>query len=292
MNFNNKLALGTVQFGLAYGIANPYGKVASKEVTKILQCAKSYGLDTLDTAVEYGESETLLGSLGIHSWKVVTKLPVLSNGHSDINKWVQQETLQSMARLGVSQLHGLLLHRPGQLLESFGGELYEALQAVKAQGLVNKIGVSVYGPEELDRLLDRYPVDLVQTPLNILDRRLLESGWAKRLHAAGVEVHTRSTFLQGLLLMPSHQRPAKFSYWSGIWSEWHRWLAETGLSPLQACLRYANGLPDIDRVVVGVDSVVQLDEIINAANGTLSSLPAFEPLQDKRLINPVSWSQL
>jgi len=292
MNFNNKLALGSVQFGLVYGVANPHGKVASVEVKKILQYAKIHGLDTLDTAVEYGESESLLGRLGIHTWKAVTKLPAWTNDHLDINKWVQEETLKSIARLGVSQLHGLLLHRPRQLLESFGGRLYEALQAVKEQGLVSKIGISVYGPEELDLLLDQYSVDLVQAPLNILDRRLVESGWSKRLHAAGVEIHTRSTFLQGLLLMPSHQRPVKFSHWADVWNEWHRWLAETGLNPLQACLRYANGLPDIDRIVVGVDSVDQLDEIINATNGVLPSLPAFAPLQDKRLINPASWSQI
>lgn len=292
MSFNNKLALGTVQFGLAYGISNTTGRVTLQEAAAILQRAKTCGLDTLDTAIAYGESEKVLGKLGVRSWEIVSKLPALPNDCLDIQQWVQDEARQSMARLGVSQLHGLLLHRPSQLLENCGTELYEALQAVKEQGLVSKIGVSVYGPDELDLLFDRYSIDLVQAPLNILDRSLVESGWASRLHAAGVEVHTRSAFLQGLLLMPSDQRPAKFGYWPEIWSEWSRWLTETGLSPLQACLRYTCSLPDIDRVVVGVDTASQLDEIITAAEGTLPSLPAFKPLQDQRLINPASWNQL
>jgi aryl-alcohol dehydrogenase-like predicted oxidoreductase len=287
-----KLALGTVQFGLVYGVANTYGRVTEQEAGAILQRAQACGLDTLDTAIAYGDSEAVLGQLGIEHWNTVTKLPAVPDDCQDVEQWVYEQIQQSINRLGVSQLHGVLLHRPAQLLEKMGPALYGALQSIKVQGKTRKIGVSVYSPADLDALFDAYALDLVQAPLNILDRGLVESGWAGRLHDAGVEVHTRSAFLQGLLLMPATQRPAKFNRWANVWRSWDGWLEQEGLTPLQACLRYVTNLPQIDRVVVGVDTVAQLKQIVQVADGKLATLPQFDTLQDARLINPASWSQL
>lgn len=287
-----KLALGTVQFGLNYGVANTVGRVSNDMADAILRRAHLTGMDTLDTAIAYGDSESVLGGLGVQGWKVVSKLPAVPEGCSDVTQWVRTQIQESLQRLGLQSVYGLLLHRPGQLLEGFGSELYAALQTLKAEGLVSKVGMSVYGPAELDDLWPKYQADLVQAPLSILDRNLVDSGWASRLKDADVEIHTRSAFLQGLLLMPADKRPVRFNRWINIWQEWDRWLLATGLTPVQACLRYANSLDEIDRVVVGVDSVMQLNEILAAANGVLDTLPAFNPLQDDRLINPASWSQL
>lgn len=287
-----KLALGTVQFGLNYGVANTSGRVVAEVARDVLCRAQISGVDMLDTAIAYGDSESVLGGLGVSNWKVVTKLPPVSEGCVDIVQWVKAQVQGSLDRLGLQRVYGLLLHRPGQLLETMGPYLYAALQLLKAEGLVHKIGVSIYGPAELDVLWPKYRFDLVQAPLNILDRRLLDSGWAARLKDAGAEVHTRSSFLQGLLLMPRDKRPVRFDRWLNIWHEWDRWLTETELSPVQACLRYVNALDVVDRVVVGVDAVAQLDEIIGASNGSLDTLPAFEHLQDSRLINPACWNQL
>ena len=287
-----KFALGTAQFGLDYGINNNTGRVASKKVETILSLAREYGMDTLDTAVAYGDSETVLGSVGVTNWKVVSKLPAVPNDCSDVRRWVNKQALSSLSRLGVTRLYGFLLHRPCQLLDKNGSSLHAALQSLKEQDLVSKIGVSVYSPAELDFLLDKYNFDMVQAPLNILDRRLVDSGWANQLKNAGIEIHTRSAFLQGLLLMSPSIRPKKFDCWSDTWIEWNRWLSATGLSPLQACLRYLNTTDSIDRVVVGIDTIGQLEEIIKAAEGKLTNLPDFKPMQDNRLINPASWNQL
>jgi aryl-alcohol dehydrogenase-like predicted oxidoreductase len=292
MTSNNKLALGTVQFGLNYGVANTTGRVSDQMADAILRSAQLSRMDTLDTAIAYGDSELVLGGLGVQGWKVVSKLPAVPKGCPDVAQWVRTQTQESLQRLGLQRMHCLLLHRPRQLLEGLGPDLYAALQLLKADGLVSKVGVSVYGPAELAELWPKYRVDLVQAPLNILDRSLVDSGWAARLKDAGVEVHTRSAFLQGLLLMPADKRPDRFNRWSDIWSEWDRWLLATELTPLQACLRYVIGINSIDRVVVGVDSVSQLNEILAAADGFLDRFPLFKPLQDDRLINPASWNQL
>lgn len=287
-----KLALGTVQFGLDYGVANNSGRVTSEKASSILDRAQQAGIATLDTAIAYGDSESVLGSIGVKHWRVVTKLPAVPKGCKDINVWVREQVAGSIARLNVERLYGLLLHRPSELLENNGFSLFASMQDLKSEGLVDKIGVSVYGSNELGLLFDKFNFDLVQAPLNILDRSLVVSGWADRLKQAGVEVHTRSAFLQGLLLMPHHARPMKFNVWSEVWDEWDRWLTETDLSPLQACLRYANSLDCIDRVVVGVDSVDQLNQIIDATIGELPSLPLFKYMRDERLVNPATWSGL
>ncbi len=287
-----KLALGTVQFGLDYGVANTSGRIALEEAKSILQLASESGMDTLDTAIAYGDSEAVLGQLSVQPWNVVSKLPGVPEDCGDVALWVRQQVQGSLSRLGVSRLYGLLLHRPGQLLEKTGPALYEALQSLKVDGVVCKTGISVYGLAELDALFDKYHFELIQAPFNILDRGLVESGWAARLKSAGVEIHTRSAFLQGLLLMSSEQRPSKFDRWQFIWQEWTRWLQDSGLTPLQACLQYAVSHPNIDRVVVGVDTSAQLKEIIRAADGKLASLPSFAPLLDERLVNPAVWNQL
>lgn len=289
---NDRLALGTVQFGLEYGIANQAGRVQLEDVRQILQEASAHGVDTLDTAIAYGDSESILGQTGVDGWRVITKLSALPEDCTDVAGWVQAQVEGSLKRLGVGQLHGVLLHRPEQLLGKDGKSLFNALQHLKTQGFTRRIGVSVYGPEELDRVTAEMQFDLVQAPLNILDRRLVESGWARRLKDQGTEVHVRSAFLQGLLLMPAEQRPEKFRRWQPVWSEWTRWLDETGLTPLQACLGYVLGIQGIDEVVVGVDSVKQLQEIFAAAHSPLSSLPDWPQPVDTDLINPGRWTQL
>ncbi len=288
-----KLALGTVQFGLPYGIANASGRPSLDEAGAILQAAYQFGLDTLDTAIAYGESEEVLGKLGMGSWRVVTKLPAFAVEHEDVDAWARLHVKASMQRLGVEQLYGLLLHAPSQLsYKRLGQKLYSALLSLKAEGLVHKIGVSVYGVADLEPVVGNFAFDLVQAPVSILDRSFVESGWAKRLKEDGVEVHSRSTFLQGLLLMAPYARPPKFNRWTPVWREWDRWLTAVNLTPLQACLRYASNIEHIDKIIIGVDSRSHLEQCIAASCGVLPSMPNFAPLLDDRLINPASWSKL
>lgn len=287
-----KLALGTVQFGVDYGVANASGRVSHDEGVRILQEAWESGIKFLDTAIAYGESEQALGEIGVDKWQVVTKLPGIPDSCPDVRGWVKEQTHGSLERLGLQRLYAVLLHRPEQLFGDSGPALLKALQDLKTSGQAVKIGVSIYSTDELDQLFRLWRFDLVQAPLNILDRRLVETGWAQRLNQLGVEVHTRSAFLQGLLLMPSDQRPHKFDRWDSIWRTWSHWLEDNGMNPLEACIRYALSIQVVDRVIVGVDSVGQLRQILTAAVGTLGSLPKWPEPIDRVLLNPASWSQI
>lgn len=287
-----RVALGSVQFGLAYGIANSDGLVSQIEAAGILAEASARGIDTVDTAIAYGESEQVLGNVGMAGWQVVSKLPAMPADCPDVGAWVEAQVAGSLQRLRVNHLYGLLLHRPEQLLEARGDRLQAALRGLQARGVVHKIGVSVYEPAELDRLVPYMPFGLVQVPFNLLDTRMVTSGWLARLQQSGCEVHARSIFLQGLLLMPASARPEKFRRWQTLWAAWDTWLASSGLTPLQACLRYALAQPGIDKLVLGVNSVAQLREILAAATGSLPALPATLSSDDPVLLNPALWSQL
>lgn len=287
-----RVALGTVQFGLPYGIANRGGQVPEEEAAAILDRAWTMGVDTLDTAISYGVSEELLGRIGVKQWKVVTKLPSLPEPRADILCWVEESVTDSLTRLRIPKLRGLLLHCPQQLRGNSGDSLFQALVSLRDQGLVEKIGISIYHPEELDALGTEYRFDLVQAPFSIVDRRLATSGWLNRLHDGGTEVHARSVFLQGVLLMKAPNRPPAFDRWQPLWDQWEHWLNDQGLTPLQACLGFALSERAIDRVVIGVDNLSQLEGIFAAIGAPVVSVPTELMSDDLDLIDPSRWNAL
>jgi len=287
-----KIALGTAQFGLDYGVANRQGKISPAEAKSIIECAWENGISILDTAIAYGDSEQRLGEIGVQDWQVVSKLPALPEACADIADWLNHELACSRERLNIRQLYALLLHRPLELLEENGKALYQALQNVKEQGLVKRIGISIYDVSELDLLCAHYEFDLVQAPFNIVDRRILSSGWLSRLSDMGTEVHVRSIFLQGLLLMQPDARPRQFEHWAVLWTRLNDWLRFSSLTPLQACLNYPLSYPEIDKVLVGVDSLKQLNEIIEATKVSISPVPDSLASEDLDLVDPSRWSGL
>ena len=172
-----------------------------------------------------------------------------------------------------------------------GNKLTIALNRVKNKGLVKKIGVSIYDPSECEELLKLTRFDIVQAPLNIVDRRLVDSGWLSKLHSDEIEIHTRSVFLQGLLLMPRYSVPENFKRWSFILDKWSSELKNYNLSAVEVCLLYTLSFPEIDRVIVGVDNVSQLSEIIKKSQSNIPNLDwSFMMSDDKMLIDPRNWN--
>jgi len=288
----NRIALGTAQFGLAYGIANQQGWISRSEAQAILKYAAANNIDTLDTAIAYGASEARLGEIGVETWRVVSKLPAIPEGCHKVGAWVWKSVQESLRRLRLDKLHSILLHQPLQLLNGQGEVLYRAMEDLKARNLVQGFGISIYDPKELDALCGAYQFDFVQAPFNVLDRRLIHSGWLSRLAQKGIELHVRSVFLQGLLLMRGEDRPPKFRRWQNLWDRWNAWLQETGLTPLMVCIRYALSFPEISKVIVGVDRLNQLKEILSVAEGPTPEVPAELQCSDINLINPTFWPTL
>ena len=290
MSLANQIALGTVQFGQVYGVANESGQVSLDEIASILEYAQTVGINTLDTAMAYGESEARLGEVGVDHWQVISKLLPIPDGCDDVSGFVQRAVFDSLKRLKRDSLHGLLLHAPDQLLGAQGDELYQAMIQLKQSRLVENIGISIYAPEELDVLCARYFFDLVQTPFNVLDRQIVSSGWLSYFLKTQTKVHARSVFLQGLLLMKN--RPDQFNRWQLLWNAWEKWLDDAGVTSLQACLNFVLFQPGIDRAIVGIDNLNQLKEIVDSAKA-LSVLPPETLMShDLNLINPRCWNLL
>jgi aryl-alcohol dehydrogenase-like predicted oxidoreductase len=282
-----RIALGTAQFGLAYGIANSTGAIADAEAARVLALARAGGIDMLDTAIAYGDSEARLGALGVGGLNVMTKLPALPVDCMDAGTWVREQVGLSLARLRVERLHALSLHRPRDALSARGSALLRALRDERESGRVGLVGVSVYGPEELAPLFAVFDFDLVQAPGNPFDRRMVASGWSEALRARGCALHLRSCFLQGLLLLPAPRRPAWCGRWQAPFARWDRFLRDSGKGALEACLRHglASGA---DRLVLGVDSGAQLEAIL-AVPGEPMVLPMELSCDDPDLLNPSRW---
>jgi aryl-alcohol dehydrogenase-like predicted oxidoreductase len=288
-----KIGLGTVQFGVDYGISNLNGKTALDEVGKILDVAESAGILTIDTAANYGDSEAVLGAAlkkGAN-FNIVTKTPGF-----DKNLITQEDALflertfrASLIKLKVPATYGLMVHHGENLLSDGGEHLMEMLLKLKDEGIVKKIGASVYNAREIEGLLKKYMIDIVQLPINVLDQRLLTSGTLMHLKRAGVEIHARSAFLQGLLLMEPDQLPAHFSTVVAQLKSFRVASAARNLSPVQAALGFPLGLKEIDAVICGVNDHEQLQDICTSARAVESEFYEQFSFDDERILNPSCW---
>ncbi len=290
----SKLGLGTVQFGINYGINSEFGKVKSNEVVKILNFAQSKKINYLDTAPSYGDSEKVLGTNKKFDFKVITKTRHFKNDHiteRDLD-FLDLDFNNSLSNLKSDNIYGLLVHNADDLLKPGAEKLIERLEEYRNKGKLLKFGVSVYEPTQLTNILDLFDIDLVQLPLNILDKRMIETEMLTVLDQKGIEVHARSVFLQGLLLMDSEDRPKKFDRWNRHWNIWHQWLEDNKLTALEATIRYAVSFPEITKVFVGVDTLNQLEEIYNASKGVLPDVPRELSTDSPELLNPFNWNSL
>ena len=252
----NKLGLGTVQWGVPYGIANHNGMTTPETAREILSEASDLGVSVLDTASLYGESEIVLGTYPLERFKVITKTPmfatsVITDAHAAN---LTQTFMESLNRLSISKVYGLLIHFAEDLLVPGGEKLVYAMNELKRKGLVEKVGISIYDSEQVDPILKIFKPDLVQLPINILNQQMLLEGCLEKMKNAGIEIHARSVFLQGLLLMPLSQIPAYFEPIRSILIRWHDAAKEQEVSPVQASLSFVRDIPYIDTVLVGVEN--------------------------------------
>ena len=273
-----KLGLGTVQFGQAYGVSNTHGQVSVQDAAGILTRAGDAGIRLLDTAANYGEAEQVLAQLNTAPFRIVTKTIGIKNG---------VDAVVARARQSAQSLKAdtLLVHVAADLADA---DLWPALQRLKEDGIFRKIGISVYAADDPVRLAERFQPDVMQLPFSLLDQRLLETGVLTRLSKLGVEIHARSLFLQGLLLMetpPENLREA-----APHLKKLRAALREAGTTPLAAAVGFALSRPEIAIGLVGVTSVKELDEIITAAQQPRPDLDwtAFA-LTDERLLTPSLW---
>ncbi len=266
-----KLALGTVQFGLDYGISNNNGKVDKHAAFDIINLAKKNNIKTLDTATAYGDSERLIGDIGQHfrnDFNIITK--ITSSQHSnDIDNPVELNDLQtqlnsSLKRLQINSIYAVMLHDANELSSDNAKKTFQQLLQLKENGLCQKIGVSVYTTKQLNNILDNFKIDIVQIPLNIFDQQFNQTELIKKIKENKIEVHARSLFLQGLLLMNISEIPPFFEPYKKYFQQLSSFCQDNKLTKLEACLSFAKSISFVDKFVVGVNSLNELSQIVNA----------------------------
>jgi aryl-alcohol dehydrogenase-like predicted oxidoreductase len=290
-----KIGLGTVQFGMNYGISNKGGKTSTLDASKLLQVAIDNHIDVLDTASAYGSSESALGKIlkEHHRFKVVTKIPPLNLAKIEKDDIEKMEGVfkDSLKKLCQNKVYGLLLHNADDLLADGGFALFNRLQQFKSQGLVKKIGVSVYHTDQVENILTHYKIDLIQLPINVMNQSFLAEGYLSELKSHNVEIHVRSVFLQGLLLMPLKEISNFFAPILPVLKRYHGFLKDNALTPVQGALSFIQQIPELDVVVLGVNNASQLLSNIKDHAAVQNLNIDFSPFTvvDEKMINPSLW---
>ncbi|MGZ8369506.1 MAG: aldo/keto reductase [Caulobacteraceae bacterium] len=258
-----KLGLGTAQFGLDYGQAGPRGRSPEAEAGDILQIAARGGVGVLDAAVGTGHAETVLGRQMPRPcpFRAVLKTARCDRGP----EFVEKEVRASLTRLGLDRAYAIVVQQAGDLFGPYGPALWSLLQRLKGEGLVEKIGVSVYPSDDPRGLARRFHPDIIQAPASLLDQRLIADGTLSELAGQGIEVHLRSIFLQGILFLPPDRMPAHLRDASGALSKARRMMAEGRSDPLQAALGWALSRPEASSVIVGVTTAAEIQAVLAAA---------------------------
>lgn len=281
-----KLTLGTVQFGIDYGISNTDGVPSDAVLSEILYLAKTAGMDCLDTANAYGNAEERLGLYNNNRFKLVTKFPKVTSSNE-----LKSSLNDSLQKLKQEAVYGYLAHNADILIEN--PELWQTLLQLKEEKKVKKIGYSLYDPLQLQKLLELDCIpDLVQLPYSMLDRKF-ESA-IEILKKQGTKIHVRSVFLQGLYFMDPKQLPKKLQPLEKALSALHQISKEEKIPVSAIALHFALQNQNIDQVVIGVVTAKQLSENIDTVTeyscneNVFSKIRSIEIL-NKELLNPVNW---
>jgi aryl-alcohol dehydrogenase-like predicted oxidoreductase len=284
----NRIVLGGAQLGLPYGILNGGETLSGEEVARILDTAVSHGIDSIDTAIAYGQSESIIGETSQNRFNIISKLPPLPLDVSNVFEWVLAQVEASLSRLKCTSLDALLLHRPQDLTEAHGAELYAAINSLKVEKIIQCFGVSIYTPDELNGIIGTFDIDVVQAPLNVFDRRIL--GVIGQLSALNIEVHVRSVFLQGVLIAKPEDRPQRFNQWSEHFAMFDEWVNSSGMSAMACCLGFALQQPGVAKLVIGTTSATSLAEIMTSIPNSHLEVPAHLQSSIEQLIDPRVWS--
>ena len=276
--------MGTVQWGLDYGISNTNGIPTDAELDAIVRLATQNGIDLFDTASQYGNAEARLGNYTTKNLSVVSKFS--SVNHSSLENEIQG----SLKRLNVEQLYGYLFHFPKDLINT--PLLWDQMQNLKVKEKVKKIGYSLYSPEELELFLNKNWIpDIVQLPYSLLDRKF--EPYFEQLKSLGTEIHIRSVFLQGLYFKSTETLSSTFNDLKSALIELAEIAREFGLTTVELALNFVLKNENIDYAVIGVEQSNQLKEIISASKidfpKSIEERVNALSIENPTLLNPSNW---
>lgn len=284
-----KLVIGTAQFGFNYGLLKK--KINLKEIKKIKNYLIKFDINIIDTAINYGDSEKIIGNSSLNKLKIITKIRIPMLKKKKLEEWFSEEIRSSLKKLRTNQIYGLLVHDYKDLLGYRGKRYLKLLIELKKKNIVKKIGISIYDPNELDVIQGIFKPDIIQAPFNVFDQRLKNSGWLDKLKKSNIKIYARSCFLQGLLLNHSHIKKIKKTFvdYKNYLDFWFNWCRINKISPIKACLAFLKQQKEIDYLVVGFYNLNHLKEIVKNFNQKSISIPDIFNNNNLNLIDPRKW---
>ena len=285
----NKIILGSANFDQKYGIKKNF--IKKHEIKKLFKVALKNKIKIIDTSPLYSESEKIIGSINNKKFKIISKIPKIPKNikKKNIEKWMNRNVRFSLKNLKIKKFECLLIHDASSLLGKNGKRIYKSIRNIKTNGLTNKIGISIYDFNILGKILKKFKFDLIQAPLNILDQRLIKTGWLKKLKEKKIEIHVRSIFLQGILFVKHNRLPKKLQKLRENWIRWENWLKKNKLNSLQACLSFVLNQRQLDGVVVGYNNANQLNQVLKFKPIKSDFSPPSLNIKNKKLIDPRTW---
>ena len=285
-----RLVLGTAQFGAAYGVTNAIGRLSDDDVTGLLSSAAECGIDTFDTAADYGDSQTRLGALAPAARRYITKFSLPESGAR-----IDAAELfgRSAETLHVDRLAGVMFHKIADLGDARAAATVEVLREARSNGLVERIGVSIYDSDDLELALSVFAdLDLVQLPGNLIDGRLINSAAITDLRASGAEIHVRSALLQGILLAEPVGLPDFFAPLAPVLETLRADAAAQGTTVLGLALRYLRDHRNVDGVVVGATTTSELAAIVDEWALEGAPQPGLGADLPDELLDPRRWPKV
>ena len=288
----NKICIGSANFGMEYGL-NKKSPLLKKDIKEIFEFLKKENTIYIDTAANYKNSEIIIGKYSTKKFKIITKIKKIPKGVKDLEKWLKNEIYISCKKLRVNKIYGLLVHDTQDLKnKKKAKKIYKTFDILKKSKIIEKIGLSIYNPNELDLYLKNYNFEIVQAPLNIFDRRIINSGWLKKINEKGIEFFARSIFLQGLLIKDINKIDKFFSPYKKKFEKFEIWTQKLNISKVEACIRFVNSYREVDKVIVGINNKMHFFENYKFLKKDKLIVPNSLEIKSGKILNPKLWKKV
>ena len=288
---NNKLCFGTANFVKNYGINKSEG-YNQKKIKIILNLLKQNKIKYIDTAINYKNVERKIGKFNLNFFEIYTKIPEIPKKIKNIDLWIHNQITLSLKKTNKFFFEGVFLHNPEDLLKNKNKQIFNTLETLKKQKKIKKIGVSVYDLKTLKRIIKEFKIDIIQIPYNLFDRGQKKKELLKILKKNKIEIHARSIFLQGVLLMDSNKLPQRLKKWKNKFIQLENWCMKNKVSKIQACLNAVLEDKIFNKVLISVENEKQLFQLLNAINKrNKKNYPKNLQTNEKKLIDPRLWKK-
>lgn len=282
-----KIIIGAANIGSNYGL-NKSGINSISKIKQIFAYIRKNNINTIDDAISYKGSKKILNKVNLENFKFISKIKLTKNYKStkDLNYYFYKHVKKSLEEINKKKYYCILGHNVYKS-KSKNLKLISALKYLKKKKITDKIGISVYNPEEIKYILKLWKPQIIQSPLNVFDQRLINGDIIQYLKKKKIELHVRSIFLQGSLV--SHKTSIKLIKFRNEFKIWEKWCKNKKINRLKACVHFIKKFKKISSVVIGINNLEQIKEIIKYTKQKTININYLPNIKKIKIIDPRKW---